>query len=108
MALQSKWFFLEKYGNGGLNILVREGGSPTGLVLAETVVSGKEFDKLLDLLGIEQLEPDSDTPEPPEVEHELLPSSDEIAKKFPEEIDLPEEDLLDAEPTDDSEDDREG
>lgn len=50
---------------GGLDVVVRYAKTQKGEVFESVSLDKKEFEKLLDYLGIEQLEPVYDTPEPP-------------------------------------------
>jgi hypothetical protein len=72
MAFQSKQFFFHKYGPSGMNIVVREGGSPTGPIIAETCLDDAAFQGLLEELGVTRYE------ELPEIDVDLEVDGDEI------------------------------
>jgi hypothetical protein len=76
VAFQVKQFFFEPYGPGGVSVLVREGGAPTGSVVAETTLDVSQFQELLDYIGYK---PAQSKPDVAEKEEAVVAYADKLA-----------------------------
>ncbi len=52
MSFHVKQFSFERYGGGGLDVIVRPTTSPTDPIYADVVLDGKKFAELLEYLGV--------------------------------------------------------
>ena len=55
--MRVKTFFFSRRGPGGMDVLVRTGGSPTGDIIADCSLSPEQVSELLVELGVERWEP---------------------------------------------------
>jgi hypothetical protein len=52
MAFQVKAFFFERYGNGGMDIVVRGAAASNGPIIADVVLDSEKLKEVFDYLGI--------------------------------------------------------
>ncbi len=93
MAFQVKAFFFERYGGGGMDIIVREAAASNGQVIGDVVLDGDKVAELFEYLGINTAPPtvDDNAEELAKVEGErnTLFSENEVLKAQIENLTTP-------------------